>query len=107
MNLSTARSANRAKEVGVRKVLGSPRKPLIAQFLTESIMVTLVGALLAGLTAWGFLGLFNQMSAKQLTVTPQILGWLVPSLLLIIVVVGCLAGSYPALFLSGFQPIQV
>lgn len=107
MNLSTARSANRAKEVGVRKVLGSPRKALIAQFLTESIMVTLVGALLAVLTAWAFLGLFNQMSGKQLTITPQILGWLLPSLLVIIVVVGCLAGSYPALFLSGFQPIQV
>lgn len=107
MNLSTARSANRAKEVGVRKVLGSPRKALIAQFLTESIMVTLVGAILAVFTAWAFLGLFNQMSGKQLSVTPQIIGWLLPSLLVIILVVGCIAGSYPALFLSGFQPIKV
>jgi putative ABC transport system permease protein len=107
MNLSTARSANRAKEVGVRKVLGSPRKYLIAQFLTESILVTLVGAILAVLTAWAFLGLFNRMSGKDLSVTPQILGWLLPALLIIIVVVGCLAGSYPALFLSGFQPIKV
>ncbi len=107
MNLSTARSANRAKEVGVRKVLGSPRKALIAQFLTESILVTLAGAILAVLAAWGFLGLFNQISGKQLVVTGQILGWLLPAMLIIIVVVGCLAGSYPALFLSGFQPIQV
>ena len=107
MNLSTARSANRAKEVGVRKVLGSPRKALVAQFLTESILVTLVGAILAVLTAWAFLGLFNQVSGKQLTITAQILGWLLPAMLVIIVVVGCLAGSYPALFLSGFQPIQV
>jgi putative ABC transport system permease protein len=107
MNLSTARSANRAKEVGVRKVLGSPRKALVAQFLTESIMVTLVGAVLAVLTAWAFLGLFNQLSGKELTITGQILGWLLPAMLIIIVVVGCLAGSYPALFLSGFQPIQV
>jgi putative ABC transport system permease protein len=107
MNLSTARSANRAKEVGVRKVLGSPRKALVAQFLTESIMVTLVGAILAVLAAWGFLGLFNQISGKQLTITAHILGWLLPAMLVIIVVVGCLAGSYPALFLSGFQPIQV
>jgi len=107
MNLSTARSANRAKEVGVRKVLGSPRKALVAQFLTESILVTLIGAVLAVLAAWGFLGLFNQISGKQLTVTGQILGWLLPAMLIIIVVVGCLAGSYPALFLSAFQPIQV
>ena len=107
MNLSTARSSNRAREVGVRKVLGSPRSALIAQFLTESIMVTLVAAIIAVLGAWGALGLFNQVSGKQLTVTPQILGWLTPCLLIIILVVGCLAGSYPALFLSGFQPIKV
>jgi len=107
MNLSTARSASRAKEVGVRKVLSSPRKALVAQFLTESIMVTLAGAVLAVLAAWGFLGLFNQISGKQLVVTGQILGWLLPAMLVIIIVVGCLAGSYPALFLSGFQPIQV
>ncbi|HEY2582989.1 MAG TPA: ABC transporter permease [Mucilaginibacter sp.] len=107
MNLSTARSANRAREVGVRKVLGSPRKALIAQFLTESIMVTLAGAIIAVLGAWAFLGLFNQISGKELTVTPQIIGWLVPALLIIVLVVGCMAGSYPALFLSAFQPIQV
>jgi putative ABC transport system permease protein len=107
MNLSTARSANRAREVGVRKVLGSSRKALIAQFLTESILVTTVGAIIAVLGAWAFLGLFNQISGKELSITPQILSWLIPALLVIIVVVGCLAGSYPALFLSGFQPIQV
>jgi len=107
MNLSTARSANRAKEVGVRKVLGSPRRALVAQFLTESILITLAGAVLALLAAWGFLGLFNHISGKQLTITAQILGWLLPAMVVIIVVVGCLAGSYPALFLSAFQPIQV
>lgn len=107
MNLSTARSANRAKEVGVRKVLGSPRKALVAQFLTESIMVTLVATMLAVLLAWAFLGLFNNVSGKQLTVTWQIFGWLLPAMLVIVIFVGCLAGSYPALFLSGFQPIQV
>ena len=107
MNLSTARSANRAREVGVRKVLGSPRKYLVAQFLTESILVTLVGAIIAVFAAWAFLPLFNQLSGKQLTVTPHILAWLIPALLIIIGVIGCLAGSYPALFLSGFQPINV
>jgi putative ABC transport system permease protein len=107
MNLSTARSANRAKEVGVRKVLGSSRKYLIAQFLTESVMVTLVSAIIAVAIAWAFLPLFNQVSAKELTITPQIIGWLLPVMIVFIIVVGCLAGSYPALFLSGFQPIEV
>ncbi|GAB2972658.1 ABC transporter permease [Mucilaginibacter puniceus] len=107
MNLSTARSSNRAREVGVRKVLGSPRKYLIAQFLTESIVVTLVGALIAVFVAWAFLPVFNQMAGKELTVTSQIIAWLFPVLLGFIVIVGCLAGSYPALFLSGFQPIEV
>ncbi|WP_259067620.1 ABC transporter permease [Mucilaginibacter sp. X4EP1] len=107
MNLSTARSANRAREVGVRKVLGSARKYLIAQFLTESIMVTLLGALIAVFAAWALLPLFNQMSGKELIITPQIVSWLVPALFIIIIVIGCLAGSYPALFLSGFNPIEV
>jgi len=107
MNLSTARSANRAREVGVRKVLGSPRKYLVAQFLTESILVTLVGAIIAVFAAWAFLPLFNQLSGKELVVTSQILGWLIPALFIIIIVIGCLAGSYPALFLSGFKPIEV
>jgi putative ABC transport system permease protein len=107
MNLSTARSANRAREVGVRKVLGSPRKYLVAQFLTESILVTAVAALIAVFTAWAFLGLFNQLSGKELTITPTVIAWLLPALLLIILVIGCLAGSYPALYLSAFQPIEV
>lgn len=107
MNLSTARSSNRAKEVGVRKVLGSARKYLIAQFLTESIMVTLVGAVIAVFTAWALLGLFNNLAGKQLAITPGILLWLLPSLLVFIIVIGCLAGSYPAIYLSSFQPIQV
>ena len=107
MNLSTARSSNRAREVGVRKVLGSPRKYLVAQFLTESVLITLVAALIAVFTAWAVLPLFNQMAGKELSVTPQIMGWLVPVLIILIIIIGCLAGWYPALFLSGFQPIEV
>ncbi|MEO6630807.1 MAG: FtsX-like permease family protein, partial [Mucilaginibacter sp.] len=107
MNLSTARSSNRAREVGVRKVLGSPRKYLVAQFLTESIMITLVATVIAVLTAWALLPLFNQMAGKELEITGQILRWLLPVLLFIVIVIGCLAGSYPALYLSAFQPIKV
>lgn len=107
MNLSTARSANRAREVGVRKVLGSSRKSLIAQFIFESLMVTLLATILAALSAWGLLPLFNQMSGKELSISLQTIGWLMPSLLIIIVVVGILAGSYPAFYLSSFKPIHV
>ena len=107
MNLSTARSANRAREVGVRKVLGSPRKYLIAQFLTESIIVTLIGAIIAFFAAWALLPLFNQMSGKDLTITVQTIVWIVPLMIGLVLIIGALAGSYPALFLSGFKPIEV
>ncbi|SEM56877.1 putative ABC transport system permease protein [Mucilaginibacter gossypiicola] len=107
MNLSTARSANRAREVGVRKVLGSPRKYLIAQFLTESVLVTLAAAVIAFFAVLLLLPLFNQVSGKELVVGSQTLAWLLPALLLIVLVVGFAAGSYPAFFLSAFQPINV
>jgi len=107
MNLSTARSSNRAKEVGVRKVLGSARKYLVAQFLTESVLVTLTSAIIAVILAWALLPLFNQMAGKQLAFTANNLTWLSPSLLVIVLVVGFLAGSYPAFYLSAFQPIDV
>jgi putative ABC transport system permease protein len=107
MNLSTARSAGRAREVGVRKVLGSPRKYLVAQFLTESVMVTLAGAILAVLAAWALLPVFNQISGKELAVDRQLISWMIPILLLFVLVIGCLAGSYPAFFLSAFQPVDV
>lgn len=107
MNLSTARSSNRAKEVGVRKVLGSARKNLIAQFLTESVMVTLASTVIAVVLAILLMPLFNQMAGKQLGFTLGSLTWLIPSLLVGVVVIGFLAGSYPAFFLSGFQPIEV
>jgi len=107
MNLSTARSSNRAREVGVRKVLGSSRKNLIAQFLSESVLITLASSVLAVIMGWILLPLFNQISGKELTVTGQALAWLAPVLLLIIIVVGVLAGAYPAFFLSAFKPIHV
>ena len=107
MNLSTARSANRAREVGVRKVLGSPRKYLIFQFLTESVIVTMVSAVIAVVAAWLLLPVFNQISNKELAVTGQIISWLLPVLFIIIIIIGGLAGSYPAFFLSAFQPIDV
>ena len=107
MNLSTARSSNRAREVGVRKVLGSPRKYLIAQFLSESVMVTFIATVIAIVGAKLLLPLFNQMSGKTLVIDAHTLVWLIPVLLVLVVVIGCLAGSYPAFFLSAFRPIDV
>ncbi|MDB5285118.1 MAG: cell division protein FtsX [Mucilaginibacter sp.] len=107
MNLSTARSSNRAREVGVRKVLGSSRKYLIFQFLSESIMVTFFATAIAIIAAIALLPLFNQLAGKDIAVTAQSLVWLIPASLIIVVVIGSLAGSYPAFFLSAFQPIDV
>ncbi|OKS84718.1 ABC transporter permease [Mucilaginibacter polytrichastri] len=107
MNLSTARSANRAREVGVRKVLGSSRAFLIYQFLSESILITLFAAVVAVLLAWALLHPFNQMSGKALAVTCHTVIYLLPALLGIVIIVGVIAGSYPAFVLSAFRPINV
>jgi len=107
MNLSTARSANRAREVGVRKVLGSPRGYLILQFLLESLIVTFAAGIIALIAAWALLPVFNQVSGKSMVITGYVASWLLPALFSIVVMVGILAGSYPAFFLSAFQPVQV
>ncbi|RVU03175.1 FtsX-like permease family protein [Mucilaginibacter limnophilus] len=107
MNLSTARSSNRAREVGVRKVLGSARKNLIAQFLTESILVTFAATLIAMAIVVLVLPGFNVLAGKELSISLQSLKWIVPMLLMVALVVGALAGSYPAFFLSAFQPVSV
>jgi len=107
MNLSTARSANRAKEVGIRKVLGSMRSGLISQFLFESVLISLISLVLAlGLAAL-LLPVFNQLSGKEMGIGVFARPWMMPAILGLVVVVGMLAGSYPAFFLSAFQPVKV
>ena len=107
MNLSTARSANRAREVGVRKVLGSARKYLVAQFLSESVMITLVAVVIAILMAIAVLPAFNHLADKNITITAHTLLWLIPISVGAVLVIGFLAGLYPAFFLSAFHPIDV
>lgn len=107
MNLSTARSANRAKEVGIRKVVGSSRSPLIAQFLTESILVSFFSLLLAIGLSLLLLPLFNQVAGKEMRAGILLSSWLLPFLVLLVLIVGCVAGSYPAFYLSSFQPLEV
>jgi putative ABC transport system permease protein len=107
MNLSTARSSNRAKEVGIRKVAGSMRSHLIMQFLTESVLLSFFSFLFAVLIALLILPLFNQLAGKQMHLSSLFLSWLLPAMTVLIFVVGCVAGSYPAFYLSSFQPIKV
>jgi putative ABC transport system permease protein len=107
MNLSTARSANRAKEVGIRKVLGSLRGSLIWQFIVESMLVSFVAMLLALGIAWLLLPVFDQLADKEMSIGLFSRPLLAPGLLCLVLVVGLLAGSYPAFFLSAFQPIAV
>jgi putative ABC transport system permease protein len=107
MNLSTARSANRAREVGVRKVAGSTKGNLIIQFLTESVLMSYFSLLLALVLSSLLLPLFNQIAGKQMHAGTLFSSWLTPALIVLVFVVGCVAGSYPAFYLSSFQPVQV
>lgn len=105
MNLATARSAERAKEVGVRKTMGSAKNQLVVQFLVESILICLVATLIAVFITELSLPYFNDLSGKQLTLDfslPILLGLAGFALL-----VGLLAGSYPAFALSSFNPVAV
>jgi putative ABC transport system permease protein len=107
MNLSTARSANRAKEVGIRKVLGTEKNTLITQFLTESTLVALISLVIALVITGLVLPFFNDLANKQLAIKSLFQPGFLPFLILIPVIVGLIAGSYPAFYLSSFQPITV
>jgi putative ABC transport system permease protein len=106
MNLATARSARRAREVGLRKVVGAGRKQLIGQFLGESLLISFMALLISvGLVSL-LLPAFNELAGKNLSI--QFLnGKTIILLLSIALVTGLISGSYPALFLSGFQPVKV
>ncbi|MBD0256460.1 MAG: ABC transporter permease [Cytophagales bacterium] len=106
MNLSTARSEKRAKEVGIRKAIGSVRHQLVAQFLGESLLVAVFAFVVALGLVYGSLPAFNQVAEKQIVIP-----WANPVFWLlglgITLLTGLVAGSYPALYLSAFQPVKV
>ncbi|HMB91087.1 MAG TPA: ABC transporter permease [Rhodothermales bacterium] len=106
MNLSTARSAHRAREVGMRKVLGAPRQQLIRQFLGESLLLALLATSFVLPLLYLSLPLFNQIAEKSLTLTSLPLPGLLLGLLGMALLVGVGAGCYPAFFLSRFTPMQ-
>lgn len=107
MNLSTAGASKRAREVGVRKVLGSGRQALAWQFLIESILLVFISLFLALALLVLALPLFNQLSEKTIYLDRFSHSWLIPIILLFGLIIGVLAGSYPAFFLSAFKPIAV
>lgn len=107
INLSTARSIERAKEVGVRKTFGSERKALVNQFLLESIVVCLISAIIATVIILLVIPIFNQLSGKHLSPSFLLHPLQISILLAFAVLVGILAGIYPAFVLSSFKPIAV
>jgi len=107
MNLSTAQSVKRAKEVGVRKVLGARRGKLIAQFMGESLLLSFISLLLAVFLILLLLPAFNQLIQKELVFSPFYQWEITLSFIAITLLVGLLAGTYPALFLSSFAPIEI
>jgi putative ABC transport system permease protein len=106
MNLSTARSQKRGKEVGVRKVIGSARSQLIRQFFSESLLVVVLAFAFSILLVQLFLPWFNEIASKNITVD-----WIDPKLWVVffafVLLTALIAGSYPALYLSAFSPVKV
>jgi putative ABC transport system permease protein len=107
VNLSTAKSASRAKEIGLRKTFGGFRFQLFAQFMTESFILVFISAVLALLLLALFIPQFNQLTSKSFTIANLFEPAMLMILAGVIVFVTVLAGSYPALFVSGFQPANV
>ena len=107
MNLSTARSTRRAREVGLRKVVGSRRGPLVAQFLSESVVLTITSLMISIVLLIIILPKFNTLAGKSFDLSILYSPVVIISLIGVILLVGILGGSYPAFFLSRFSPVTV
>ena len=105
--LAIGRSAGRSKEVGVRKVIGAGKQQIIVQFLTETLLLTIVSAVLGMLLAITLLPWFNRLSGRELQFSISLYPQIVLVLAGLVLIVGLLAGSYPALVLSNFKPVEV
>lgn len=108
INLATARASRRLKEVGLRKSLGALRRMLVAQFLGESVIVTFLASLLALLVGWLALPAFRTLveSPLSFSILPNP-WWIAGAAVMLVLFIGVLAGAYPALIISGFQPLQI
>lgn len=107
MNLSTARSALRAKEIGIRKTSGAQRSEIIIQFLSESVMITFLATVLAVGPTWLTLPLLNTVTGLSLNINSVFIPQVIIPLILTPFIIGIISGIYPALFMSSFQPVKV
>ncbi|HEV8284642.1 MAG TPA: FtsX-like permease family protein [Chitinophagaceae bacterium] len=107
MNLSTARSTLRAREIGIRKTVGAQRKEIMVQFLSESVLVSWIAMLLAFGLSWILLPWLNKISAQNLDISILLKWQIIIPILLVPFVVGIVSGLYPAIFMSSFQPVKV
>jgi len=107
MNLATARSTTRAREVGLRKVVGSKRRQLVIQFLTESVLLSFLALIAAVALVYLFLPAYNNMIQLRLQFDIFEQSWIIPLLILFAISVGIAAGTYPALILASFKPAVV
>ena len=106
INLSTAKSSNRAREVGLRKVVGSYRSNLIQQFMSESVFFCAISVVMGVALAYMALPFFNELAAKDLVI-PFLEWWFIPILIVLTLVIGLISGLYPSFYLSSFMPITV
>lgn len=107
INLSTANSSGRSKEVGIKKVLGSDRKELVKQFLTESVLMSLLAMIIALIIIVPVLPYFNNLSGKELTISYLTNYQFLIGIIILTLFIGFIAGSYPAFFISSFKPVSV
>lgn len=107
MNLSTAKSSTRAKEVGVRKVVGASRKSLISQFIGESVFTSIIALVLGMVIAESLLPAYGNLLGRQLEINYFNNLLIIPLLFALAIFVGLISGSYPAFFLSSFKPVEV
>lgn len=107
MNLATARSVLRAREIGIRKVVGAERKELIFQFLSESTLITWLAMILAFLFSWQLMPFLNKVSGQTLSISTLLRWEVMVPIIAAPFAVGLIAGIYPALFMSSFRPVKV
>ena len=107
MNLTTARSSVRLKEIGTRKVVGAQRRQIAAQFLGESMIMSLIALGLSLILVHSFLPVFNSLAGRSLALNGEILLRMLPGMLMLVLFVGLFGGSYPAFLLSSFRPITI